>query len=303
MKLAPIVLFVYNRPWHTRQTVEALQKNELARESELFIFSDGPRSENDKKNVQAVREYIKTITGFRSIRIIDRERNLGLAQSIISGVTEIVNRYGRIIVLEDDLIVSRYFLDYMNTALNWFEKDERVMSVSGYMFPIEIQVDTDSVFMPFITSWGWATWKRAWDSLDSNMESYASLKKDSTLRRRFDLNNSYFYFRILKAQIQRKIDSWAIRWYLSVFMLQGLTLFPVRSLVQNIGFDNTGTHTTRHDAGFSEAQKDFHVLTFPPDIEISETVFDECKNFLKSKKENLLSPVKEFINGFITKTL
>lgn len=303
MDLAPITLFVYNRPWHTQQTVEALQKNELAEGSELFVFSDGPKSEADKKDVQAVREYIKTITGFKGVTIIERERNLGLAQSIISGVTEIVNKYGRVIVVEDDLLASRYFLDYMNTALNRFESDERVMQISGYMFPIELKVNTDSVFLPFTTSWGWATWKRAWVHFDRDMKAYETLRRDSELIHRFNLDNAYPYFKMLKAQSDGKIDSWAIRWYLSVFILHGLTLFPVRSLIQNIGFDNTGTHNTRNDVGFSEVQKDFQVLTFPSDIEISETVFDECKRFLKSKNKNVLSTVKEIINGIITKNL
>lgn len=303
MKLAPIALFVYKRPWHTLQTVEALQKNELAEDSELFVFSDGPKSEDDKKDVQAVRAYLKKITGFKSITIIEREHNLGLAQSIISGVTEIVNKYSRVIVLEDDLLASRYFLDYMNTALNRFESDERVMQISGYMFPIELKVNTDSVFLPFTTSWGWATWKRAWVHFDRDMKAYETLRRDSELIHRFNLDNAYPYFKMLKAQSEGKIDSWAIRWYLSVFMLSGLTLFPVRSLVHNIGFDGTGTHSTQDDIDFSEVQINYRVLVFPSEVKMSYKVFAECKKFLKNKKHDVLRAVKEIFHGVTTKSL
>ena len=134
--LAPIVLFVYNRPWHTRQTVEALQQNELANESELFIFSDEAKDEMATKHVNDIRDYIRTIDGFKNIEIIERDKNFGLAKSIISGVTEIINQYGTVIVLEDDLVTSPYFLQYMNDALVFYEKEDRVVSVMGYCSPV-----------------------------------------------------------------------------------------------------------------------------------------------------------------------
>ncbi|WP_287963196.1 glycosyltransferase [Alcanivorax sp.] len=135
-RLAPIVLFTYNRPWHTRRTVEALLKNAEARDSDLIVFSDGPRDADAEAKVAEVRQYLRTIRGFESVRIIEREHNLGLAANIISGVTEVVNESGRAIVLEDDLVTSPWFLQYMNDGLNRFEADDRVISIHGYCYPV-----------------------------------------------------------------------------------------------------------------------------------------------------------------------
>jgi hypothetical protein len=240
--LAPIVLFVYNRPVHTRRTVEALLKNEEAKDSELYIYSDAPKKPEAAEAVSEVRTYIHTITGFRSVSIVERDRNWGLANSIIDGVTSVVNKYGRIIVLEDDLIVSPHFLEYMNAALKHYQDDERVMQISGHMFPAQLTTVTDAVFLPMTTSWGWATWACAWKNFDAEAKGYAYLKQDAALRKRFNLDGAYDYFSMLEAQLAGRVDSWAVLWYLSVFMHGGLVLFPVKSMVENFGFDGSGTH-------------------------------------------------------------
>lgn len=239
---APIALFVYNRPWHTQQTVEALKNNELAAESDLYIFSDAAKKPDAVAAVNEVRDYIKSITGFKSVSIIERDKNWGLANSIIDGVTRLCNELGRVIVLEDDLVTSPYFLEYMNTALERYQNDEKVMQISGHMFPIEVSVETDAVFLPMTTSWGWATWQRAWQYFDPIASGYEALKRDSKLRHRFNLDGAYNYYGMLGRQLQGKIDSWAIRWHLSVFIRGGITLFPVKTMVENIGFDGSGTH-------------------------------------------------------------
>jgi len=240
--LAPIALFVYNRPRHTRQTVEALQKNELAGESDLFIYSDTTKKPEAVEAVNEVREYIKTISGFRSVSIIERDRNWGLANSIIDGVTRLCNEYGRVIVLEDDLVVTSHFLNFMNRALDKYEHEQQVIQVSGYMFPVSEEVSDDALFLPLTTSWGWATWARAWQFFDPDAKGYSRIKTDLALRKQFNLNGAYDYFSMLEAQLQGRIDSWAIRWYLSTFLIHGLTLFPRQSLVMNMGFDGSGTH-------------------------------------------------------------
>ena len=140
MILAPITLFTYNRLWHTQQTIEALRNNELADVSELFLFSDGPKSEADREKVQSVREYLKSVTGFKKVAVVERDRNLGLAQSIISGVTEFVNKYGRVIVLEDDMLTSPFFLRFMNDALEFYKDEEKVISIHGYMYPVKAEL-------------------------------------------------------------------------------------------------------------------------------------------------------------------
>lgn len=240
--LAPVVLFVYNRPAHTRRTVEALLKNELAKDSDLIIYSDAPKNPQAEDAVREVRGYIRSITGFRSVSIVERDSNWGLANSIIDGVTAVVNKYGRTIVLEDDLIVTPHFLGFMNRALEKYENEQRVIQVSGYMFPVKINIREDALFLPLCTSWGWATWKRAWQLFDPDAKGYAQLKADSVLRKRFNLDGAYDYFSMLEAQFAGRVDSWAIRWYLATFLAGGLTLYPRQSLVTNEGFDGSGTH-------------------------------------------------------------
>ena len=245
---APIALFVFNRPWHTRRTVEALTDNELAAESDLFVFSDGPRSDADSKAVQEVRAYIRSITGFHQVTIIERDRNFGLAQSIISGVTEIVNRFGRIIVLEDDLVTSRHFLRYMNGALTRYQNIDKVMHVAGYMFPVkDADKLPDTFFYRGTSCWGWGTWKRAWNKFEPDSAKLIQKIKDGKLTYEFNILGSINYMGMLKAQAKNSIDSWAIRWYAGVFLNQGLCLHPAQSLVQNIGHDNSGVHSSRSD--------------------------------------------------------
>ena len=238
--LAPIVLFIYNRPWHTQQTVETLQKNELANESELFIYSDAAKNEQASESVNAVREYIKTINGFKEITIILRDKNWGLANSIIDGVTKIVNEYGRIIVLEDDLVTSPYFLKFMNEGLTMYENEDKVASIHGYIYPIDNLPNT--FFIKGADCWGWATWKRAWDVFEPNGQKILDELKSRGLEKGADFNNSYGLTQMLKDQIKGKNNSWAVRWYMSAFLKDMLTLYPGKSYVQNIGNDDSGTH-------------------------------------------------------------
>lgn len=241
MTFAPIALFVYNRPAHTRQTVEALLKNELAGESDLFIFSDAPKNPEAAEAVREVREYIGSITGFRSVSIVERDRNWGLANSIIDGVTAVVNKHGRIIVLEDDLIVAPHFLDYMNRALENYAHEEKVMQISANMFPVpSSEAIPETFFCRMTTSWGWATWDRAWRKFEPDADKLIKMIVARKLRKEFDMG--YSYFQMLKMQARGELDSWAIRWYASVFLAEGLCLHPSSTLVVNIGHDGSGTH-------------------------------------------------------------
>ncbi len=269
MNKAPIALFVYNRPWHTRQTIEALQKNVLAADSDLYIFSDAASRPEATGAVTQVREYIKLVGGFKTVNIIERSENMGLANSITTGLNELCGKFGRAIVLEDDLVTSAHFLEYMNAALDRYMNDDVVMQVSGHMFVVNLSLGEDALFLPFITSWGWATWERAWRHFDPSAKGYERLVKDSGLRRRFDLNGHYNYFKMLQAQQQGKIDSWAIRWYLSVFFRNGLALYPRKSMVRNLGFDGSGVNCTVSDFAQSELIADFRVISMPRSIEVS----------------------------------
>jgi len=287
MSLAPIALFTYNRPLHTQKTVEALKNNELASQSDLFIFSDAPKNEKAVCDVMALRKYLKTIEGFKNITIIEREKNFGLANSIIDGVTNLVTKFEKIIVLEDDLVTSKYFLKYMNEALEKYANEERVMQISGYMFPVDIKFSHDSFFIPFPTSWGWATWKRAWNKFDPLMKDYEILRKNKELIKKFNVDGNYNYFKMLETQINNKIDSWAIRWYLSVFMNNGLVLYPSKTLVRNDGFDGTGIHCGNKNLFDDKIDDYFCVEEFSIPV-INDEIFKEIKKNLKSKDSSMM---------------
>ena len=232
MQLAPIALFTYNRPIHTHQTIDALLKNEYASGSDLIIFSDAPKNDVAEERVRQTRIYLKGITGFRSIKIIERTENMGLAANIIDGVTQVVNEYGRIIVLEDDLLTSPYFLRYMNEALSMYEHVDEVISVHGYVYPVK-KLLPENFFLIHTDSLGWGTWKDKWVYFNPNGEE---------LLRQFNFDGSYNFARMLKRQTRGRNDSWAIRWYASAFLENKLSLFPGRSLVFHNGGDNTGTN-------------------------------------------------------------
>lgn len=242
MTLAPIALFAYNRPGHTRQTVEALRLNPLAASSELHVFSDGPKTQEAATRVREVRDYLKTIDGFANVSLYERDRNFGLAGSVIDGVSRLCEAHGQVIAVEDDLQVTPGFLAHMNRALGRYRDEPKVMQISGHMFPVDVPAPDDAFFLPFISSWGWATWSRAWQKFDPIASGYGLLKSDSRRRHTFNMNGAYDYFSMLEAQREGGVDSWAIRWYLSVFLNEGLVLYPKKSLVENKGFDGSGVH-------------------------------------------------------------
>lgn len=238
---APIAVFAYNRPWHTQQTLESLAINEWAAVSELFIFCDGPKRPEDEKAVEEVRRLVKSRQWCGKVNIIERDKNLGLAQSIISGVTEVVNKYGRIIVLEDDMLTSPFFLKFMNDGLEFYKDKERVISIHGYIYPVKAQLP-ETFFLRGADCWGWATWKRGWDLFEVDGQKLLDEIKNLGLQKEFDINGAYPYFKMLKDQIKGENDSWAIRWHASAFVKDRLTLYPGRSLIYNIGTDASGTH-------------------------------------------------------------
>jgi len=243
MQLSPIALFVYNRLEHTLKTVEALKKNKLAQASELIIFSDGFKNEADKIKVDEIRKYLKSINGFKTVKIVEKDKNYGLAKSIIAGVTEIVNEYKKIIVLEDDLLTSPYFLKYMNEALDFYKDSQTVISVSGYAYPVKTKLP-ETYFLKGADCWGWATWKRGWNLFESDGKKLLEEIINKKLNKEFDYGGSYSYTKMLKDQISGLVDSWAIRWHASAFINNKLTLYPGKSLVENIGFDNSGTNSS-----------------------------------------------------------
>lgn len=242
ISLAPIVLFVYNRPDHTLQTLQALTKNILADESTLIIYADGPKTDSpyvDYEKIKATREVIRQQRWCKKVVIHESEVNMGLADAIVQGVTDTVNQYGKVIVLEDDIVISPGFLQYMNDALNLYEHNEQVMHVSGYIFPVNAQLP-DTFFYNTGSCWGWGTWKRAWQHFQSDAAHLAKEIKKQNRIHQFNVEDSYPFYRQLEKNAEGEIKTWAVKWYASFFLQNGYALHPYPSLVNNIGTDGSG---------------------------------------------------------------
>lgn len=237
---APIALFTYARADHTRATVESLLKNKECADSDLYIFSDGPKTEEKRAAVEENRKFIHSISGFKSIHIIEHETNQGLANSLIAGITQVVNQYGRVIVVEDDLQLSPYFLQFMNEALDKYEHEEKVSAISAFLNPIDSKAP-NTFFLRYFACWGWATWKRGWDLF--NPDTKALLKQIRWKKKAFDIYNSGGFYGMLYCQKVGLVDSWAIRFYASSFLAGKLVLFPGISLARQSGMDGSGTHS------------------------------------------------------------
>jgi hypothetical protein len=244
--LAPICLFVYNRLSETKQTVTSLQKNFLARESELFIFSDGPKTDMDSEKVNQVREYIKSISGFKNITLFESPQNKGLANSIISGVTQIIEQYGKIIVLEDDLILSANFLDFMNAAILFYQNDLRIQSISAYSPFIEFDFVYADVFFHHRTfPWGWATWKNRWNITIFDKEKIKKSIHNNRQLKNFTKCCGNDISKMLLGSLNGINNSWYVRWVYNHYINNTFAVFPVLSKVANIGFTNNSTHCSR----------------------------------------------------------
>lgn len=291
--LAPIALFVYNRPQHTERTVKFLKQNDLAADSRLFIFSDGAKSETDADKVAEVREFIKKIDGFKSIEIVESKTNLGLANSVIAGVTRLNAAYGKVIVFEDDLISSPYTLTYFNEALNRYRDEEKVMHIGAYMYVLADKTLPDSFFYRAATSWGWATWDRAWQHFEPNIDTL--LKQFNHQKKQaFSIEGTMNFWKQMQDFKKGKNNSWAIRWYASIFLKGGLTLNPSQSLVNNIGHDGTGVHSGLNDI-YNVIINPQPIKQFPTVLEENKAAYQAIKNFLANRKGSVLNRIKRFV--------
>lgn len=238
---APIALFAYNRPEHVERVLEGLRSNPEAAASDLFIYSDAPKEPAAGAAVAEVRRRIRAAAGFRSVSIVEREANFGISRSIISGVGELLDRFGDIVVLEDDILPAPHFLRYVNDALAEYGGDERVVSVHAYSYPVKESLP-ETFFLRGADCWGWATWRRGWQVFEADGRRLLSELKARRLAGEFDLDGNYPYTRMLEDQIRGKNDSWAVRWHASAFLRGLLTLYPGSSQVQNIGADGSGSN-------------------------------------------------------------
>lgn len=304
--LSPIALFVYNRPWHTRQTLEALSRNILADKSKLYIYADGAKENATEEQIQKIKEVRKLLREKKwcgEVEIIERDRNLGLANSVITGVTEIVNKFGKIIVLEDDLVTSAGFLRYMNDALNLYENEEKVMHISGFSEPIGKTLPVN-YFISFTSCWGWGTWEKSWKRLNTSSDF---LLKNIEKIGVFDFNLGVPHYEMLQETRFNPNFSWAILWHASVFINNGLCLHPHKSLVRNIGNDGSGVNCGNNRISSNRQLAEFVEMESIP-LEVSDKTKKEIIKFYNKKKtNNVASVLKEFIpvsiKNFIKATL
>jgi len=297
---APLALFVYNRGDHTQSVLDRLCQNLLIEKTPLFIFSDAPKGPKDSPQVERVRGILRKYNHLGELRIVEREENYGLSRSIITGVTELLNRYGKVIVLEDDLVTSPYFLKFMNGALNHYENDQRIMSVSGFNFPTSKKVPPeyyphDVYLSRRNTSWGWATWKDRWEKVDWEISDYDDFLRDKKAQMSFDLGGSDLT-KMLIAQMEGRIDSWAIRFAYAHFRQGGYSLVPTRSYIYNIGHDGSGTHCKAGTGYEDETNVSKKHVTFPGKLEPDDIVLDAYRKvYLPGLKGHVKSIIKKII--------
>ncbi|MFD2035781.1 glycosyltransferase [Belliella marina] len=295
--LAPICLFTFNRLDETIKTVEALKKNHLALYSELYIFSDGPKNDIQKTKINEVRNYLHTIDGFKNVTIIESTINIGLANSIINGVSKVIKTHSRVIVIEDDLVTSSNFLDFMNQAIDFYKNDKNVISISGFTLPLPglKSCNQDYYFGVRASSWGWGTWQDRWEDVDWEMKNYDKFIQQKPLRRKFREGGSDMV-RMLNNQNKGKIDSWAIRFCFHQFNKGMFTVFPSKSKIYSIGFSKDATHTksvSRFDTKLDDSdQRQFLFKLYEnPDKQLLK----EFRSFFSIQKR-LLDKVKSIFS-------
>lgn len=296
-KLAPIALFVYNRPEHTRRTLKFLQANYLAEESRLYIFADAPKCSDEEEHVEQVKVIIESAEGFKNIKITYQKENLGLAKSIINGVTELINTYGKVIVFEDDLLSSPYTLEFLNEGLDKYQNEEKLMHISAYMYPLAKADELPETFIyRAVHSWGWATWKRAWDYFNPNIDDLIS-QFDTQKINEFSIDGKMNFWKQMKDFKAGKNNSWAIRWYASVFLKGGLSLNPSKSLIHNIGHDGSGIHSNIENT-FAVTIHQHAIKKFPDKIEENQNAYAMVRDFLAKRKGNFIQRVIRFMKKF-----
>ncbi|MBA3704733.1 MAG: glycosyltransferase [Bacteroidetes bacterium] len=289
MSLAPVVLFVYNRPEHTAKTLESLEANQLSAESELIVFADGAKENASQEVVEQIkktRAVLRKKQWCGKVTINECKVNKGLAQSVIEGVSKVVDEFGKVIVLEDDMVLSPYFLKFMNDALAVYDSNEDVACVSGYIYPVKEKLP-QTFFIKGADCWGWATWKNQWTLFEQNGLKLLKEMEEKGLSTAFDFEDAYGYTQMLKDQIEGKNSSWAIRWYASAFLKNKYCLYPGVSLVQNIGVDGSGTHSGISDkwaVNLSQKKITVNVLPVKENTEAKNAIIQYFRNLKKNHR-------------------
>lgn len=301
--LSPIILFIYNRPDHTKQTLEALSANQLAKDSDLFIFADGPKenaNEETLEKIRQTREVSRSKKWCKTVIVIESEKNKGLAASIISGVTEIVNKYGKVVVLEDDIVTGKYFLEYMNAALDKYENEKTVWHITGWRDPVKNTVEGKSYFYPTMDCWSWATWADRWQYFKKDVVYYQNV---FTKKMKFHFNiegSEPGMWSQIEDNASGKINTWAIFWYATLFLKNGLCLAPSKSLVKNIGFDNSGVHCGQNSCEEVKHNLDFKINSFPESVALDMVEYNKNIQFFKKiRRKTFCRKLKDFLKAIL----
>ncbi|EEW0683126.1 TPA: hypothetical protein RVT89_000332 [Escherichia coli] len=299
--ISPVVVFVYSRPEHTKKMLSALSQNSLSECTDLIIYSDGAKSEKDKPGVYAVRQLIRKLTGFRSITIVEQEQNVGLAQNIIQGVTKVVKQYGRVIVLEDDIITSPYFLKYMNDALDMYADIKEVASISGSSYPVTINNNLESTYLLRIPlCWGWATWDDRWRMFKKDINSVNLISKD--VKNYINFDGAFNFFDQATLNAKGKLNTWFIFWYITLASHKWLTLFPSKVMAKNIGYDGTGENCNGDDI-----YKDILIDNEPLELELKKDLTESYDYYLahlhyfRKNQQNFIYKIYSFVKKIVKK--
>lgn len=284
----PVALFAYNRPDHTQRALNALNECHRVGECDFHFFSDGPLTKEVQQDVDKTRSVLGEWALKMNASVIERPQNLGLAKSIVIGVSDLVARYGRVIVVEDDLVVAPDFLHYMMEALNHYEEEDRVMQVAAFTISSPGQITADAFLLPVTTTWGWATWKRAWQFFSWRPKDLETAIHDEEWLRIFNLNETCSYTKMLEDRLASRNDSWGILWWYAVSRRRGMVVYPKQSLVWNSGFDGSGVHCGSDDfLGQKDHSHRFRTnlqrsLTFPSVMQYEPAHLLQLENFFRS---------------------
>lgn len=297
MSLAPIVILTYKRAEHLQKTLEAIRQNALAAESDLIVYSDGPKypdNEADVAAINAVREVVKSKQWCKNVKLVAGEKNKGLNDAFFDGITEVMNEYGKAIILEEDIVVSPHFLDYMNDALNMYEHEKKVFQITGYIFNMKTQHLPSTYFMTHPFTWGWATWKDRWEKLIPDAKELMQVLVDNNHYKRLTFNGSELdFWEQMQANAEGRMNTWDIKWFCSVVANEGLCLFPQFSLVKNIGFDGSGAHFQNGDMGLDTNMYAKKIVLQKQIIAENAAAQKSLIKFFKSIKPGIFQRIKE----------
>ena len=301
MQLSPIAVFLYNRPEHTKNILNSLVKCTNFIDSKIYIFIDGPKNKEDEENVKKVNEISnKFYKKFNNIRINANTTNIGLFNNLTNGVSKVLNSFNKIIVIEDDLVLDKNFIIYMNDSLVKFETNEKILQISGYSYPINGQSD-ESYFLNLVSCWGWGTWKNRWINFLKFIEDkkkiltlYKKIKSEGNLKYKFNINGSFNYFNFLKKQLYTDYNSWGILFYLFSFNENKLNMFPGYTYVSNNGFDGSGLHGSKSDVFNSKPEKIYKSYNINVDVKENLENLNKISIFLK-KELSFFNKLKNII--------